>query len=80
MPQRTIDLVLAVLATVVAFVLSWPFWRAFDYWAESAVAWWVYFAVGVVLGIYVFYVFLRSLRALAAHDAHGGDADEEGRR
>ncbi len=69
MAQRVIDFVLSVLATVVAFGLSWPFWRQFHYWAESRVAWWVYFVVGYVLAVYVFYVFLRAIHTLFRHDA-----------
>lgn len=69
MAQRVTDLILSVLATAIAFGLSWPFWRTFHYWAESRVAWWVYFAVGFVLAVYVFYVFLRAVHTLFRHDA-----------
>lgn len=68
MTQRIVDLTLSALACVAAVLLSWPFWRTFEYWAESRVAWWIYFAVGFVLAIYVFYIFLDSLRMLFLHD------------
>lgn len=68
MTQRIIDLTLSVLACVLAFFLSWPFWRDFEYWAESHLAWWIYFAVGFVLSVYVFYIFIGSLRILFMHD------------
>lgn len=75
MSQRTIDLTLAVLASIVAFFLSWPYHRATDYWAESTVAWVIYFVVGFVLAVYIFYAFLRSLRLMAVHEAPGGHDD-----
>jgi hypothetical protein len=77
MSQQTIDLSLSVLASAAGFLLSWPFWRDFQYWPESHVAWWVYFATGFALAIYVFFVFIRSLRALFSHEMHAA-ADEEG--
>ena len=68
MTQRITDLTLSVLACAAAFLLSWPFWRNFEYWAESRVAWWIYFGAGFVLAVYVFYVFIGSLRILFVHD------------
>lgn len=68
MTQRITDLTLSVLACVVATLLSWPFWRDYEYWAESHLAWLIYFAVGFVLAVYVFYVFIGSLRILFLHD------------
>ncbi len=85
MVQRITDLVISVLSTVVAFLLSWPFWRDFEYWAESRLAWWVYFVVGFVLTVYVFYVFIGSLRILFTHAADeaaelaAGDSTPNGR-
>ena len=69
MTQRITDLTLSVLASVAAFLLSWPFWRSFSYWAESQVAWWIYFVLGFLLSVYVFYAFLSSLHMLFLHDA-----------
>lgn len=79
MAQRVTDFILSVLATVVAFGLSWPFWRHFEYWAESRLAWRVYFVVGFVLALYVFYVFLRAIHTLFRHDAlaHAASAAPE---
>lgn len=81
--QRTIDLSLSVLACAAAFLLSWPFWRDFEYWPESPVAWWLYFVGGFVLAVYVFYVFIGSLRMLFLHDtqdklATPGPGDQDG--
>lgn len=67
--QRTVDLTLSVLGSVAAFLLSWPFWRNFEYWPESHVAWWIYFVLGFVLCVYVFYIFLSSLHILFLHGA-----------
>ncbi|MEO6925423.1 MAG: hypothetical protein ABI129_02040 [Rhodanobacter sp.] len=67
MTQRTTDLTLSVLASVAAFLLSWPFWRNFEYWPESRMAWWIYFVLGFVLAVYVFYVFIGSLHILFLH-------------
>lgn len=67
MTQRTTDLTLSVLASVAAFLLSWPFWRDFEYWPESHVAWWIYFVLGFVLAVYVFYIFIESLHILFLH-------------
>lgn len=69
MAQRITDLILAVLASVAAVFLSWPFWRDYEYWAESHAAWPVYFVVGFLLAIYVFYVFIGSLHILFLHDS-----------
>ncbi len=77
MSQRTIDLTLSVLASIVSVLLSWPYRRASGYWAESTTAWTIYFAVGFVLAVYVFYVFLRSLRLMSVHEAPGGHDDGE---
>jgi drug/metabolite transporter (DMT)-like permease len=77
MSQRTIDLWLAVIASVLSVLLSWPFWRAYEYWPESRPAWWLYFAIGFVLAIYVFYVFIRGLRTLSIHEGPGHDDDGE---
>ena len=68
MTQRITDLTISVLACVLAFFLSWPYWRDFEYWAESHMAWWIYFAVGFVLAVYVFYIFIGSLRIMFMHD------------
>ncbi|MYN13902.1 hypothetical protein GSY71_12210 [Pusillimonas sp. TS35] len=68
MAQRIIDGVLSALAALVSVLLSWPFWRDFQYWPESRTMWWLYFAAGYVLAVYVFYVFLGSLRTLFLHD------------
>ncbi|OOG51507.1 hypothetical protein [Polaromonas sp. C04] len=76
MKQRTIDLTISVLASVAAFLLSWPFWRDFEYWPESHVAWLIYFVLGFVLAVYVFYVFIGSLHILFLHDTQGAPADK----
>ncbi len=78
--QRLIDLFLSVVASIVGFALSWPFWRDFEYWPESRIAWQVYFLLGFVLAVYVFYVFLGAVRTLFLHDAwsretQGADAE-----
>lgn len=67
--QRTIDVIISVLASALAFLLSWPFWRDFEYWPESHLAWWIYFTLGFILSVYVFYIFVESLRMLFTHDA-----------
>jgi len=68
MRLRTIDLGLSVIASIAAILLSWPYWRDFSYWAESPIAWKVYFSVGFLLAVYVFYIFIGSLRTLFEHD------------
>jgi len=73
--QRSIDLTLSVLASVLGFGLSWPYWRSFSYFAESHTAWWIYFALGFVLAVFVFYVFFRALRTIFMH-GHGHDGHE----
>ena len=88
MTRRITDLTLSVLASVAAFLLSWPFWRDFEFWAESHAAWWIYFGLGFVLAIYVFYVFIGSLHILFLHGAdeaaepgaNGGTAANKGER
>lgn len=81
--QRIIDLTLSVLASVAAFLLSWPFWRHFEYWPESHVAWRVYFVCGFVLAVCVFYLFIGSLHILFLHDAQeqaaASNAEGQGR-
>lgn len=67
--NRTIDLILSVIASGVALLLSWPFWRDFSYWPESHALWIAYFVVGFLLAVYVFYVFMVSLHTLFEHDA-----------
>ena len=67
MAQKITDLIVSVLATLAAVLLSWPFWVEHLYWAESVTAWQVYIVVGFVLAAYVFYVFLGSLRFLFSH-------------
>lgn len=69
MAQRLIDLTIAILASIVSFLLSWPYFRDFEYWAESHAMWLVYFVVGFLLAVYVFYVLLRITRTLFEHDA-----------
>lgn len=69
--QRSIDLSLSTLASLVAVGLSWPYWRSHSYFAESVAAWAVYFALGFVLSIFVFYVFFRALRTLFTHEIPG---------
>ena len=82
MSQRASDLVLSVLACVAAFWLSWPFWRDLEYWAESHLAWWIYFAVGFVLAVWVFCMFIGSLRILFLHDTQATppSVDDKGSR
>lgn len=86
MIKRPVDLVVSILASAVAFALSWPFWREFEHWADSEAAWMVYFGVGSILSIYVFYAFMNSLRTLFRHDVWAREkaeaeakAGEEGR-
>lgn len=67
MSQRAMDWLIAVVGGVVSFALSWPFWRDFEYWAESKMMWNIYFVVGLVLAVYVFYVFIVSMRTLFQH-------------
>lgn len=69
MAQRTIDLTLSALASLAGLFLSWPFWRNHEFFAESREIWWLYFAVGFVLGVYVFHVFIRCTRTLFEHYA-----------
>lgn len=68
--QRSIDLTLAVLATVVSVLLSLPYWPSYGYWAESRTAWALYIVVGAALAVYVFYVFFRALRTMFVHEGH----------
>ena len=68
MTQRWTDLTLSFLATLAAFFLSWPFWRTFEFWAESRVMWWVYFATGFLMAFYVIYAFIGCVRTLFLHD------------
>lgn len=77
MPQRSTDLLISVLASVVSILLSWPYWRDFEFWPESQLAWYVYFALGFVLAVYVFQVFIHALRELFEHEAGGHDFDAE---
>ncbi|HET6629795.1 MAG TPA: hypothetical protein VFG91_08460 [Woeseiaceae bacterium] len=74
--QRIIDLFLSVVAAIVGIALSWPFWRDFEYWPESGIAWQVYFLLGFALAVYVFYVFLGAVRTLFLHDAWSREAQE----
>lgn len=74
--QRVINLTLAVLASGVSLLLSWPYWRDYEYWAESEAMWIVYFVVGFILAVYVFYVFLGNVRTLFEHDAIEREAME----
>ena len=69
MRTRTIDLGLSVIGSAAALLLSWPYWRDFEYWAESRAAWQAYMIVGFLLAVYVFYVFIGALRTLFEHDA-----------
>ncbi len=68
MAQRIIDLVLSVIAAFISVLLSWPYWRQFEYWPASPTMWRLYMGIGFLLAVYVFHVFLRSLRTLFAHD------------
>ncbi len=69
MRKRAVDFWLSVVASVAATALSWPFWRDFNYWAVTKEMWYVYFAGGFLLSIYVFYAFLGALHTLFEHDA-----------
>lgn len=75
--QRVIDLALAFFSTVAAFVFSLPFWRDNEYFAESDLAWNVYYIAGFILGLYVFYVFIGSLRMLFLHAKEEAEAQQE---
>lgn len=67
--QRLTRIGVSIFGSVVSIALSWPYWRDFEYWAESREMWLLYFAVGFVLAVYVFYVFLGTLSTLFEHDA-----------
>ncbi|HEX7003538.1 MAG TPA: hypothetical protein VF168_05080 [Trueperaceae bacterium] len=71
MVQRSIDITLSVIASIVSLLLSWPYWRRFEYWAESRGWWQVYMIVGFLLAVYVFFVFFRALRTLFVHEGPG---------
>lgn len=76
MPQRSMDLLISILASLASILLSWPYWRDFEYWPESRLAWWVYLALGFVLAVYVFLAFIASLRELFEHEQSGhGDGE-----
>lgn len=77
MAQRIIDLMLSALAALVSVLLSWPYWRDFEYWPESHGMWRLYIVAGFVLAVYVFYAFLRSVRTLFLHDAQARAATPE---
>lgn len=66
--KRIIRILLAILASGSSLALSWPYWRDFEYWAESRGMWLFYFALGFVLAVYVFYIFFGSLDTLFEHD------------
>lgn len=68
MAQRLIDLTVSILGSATSLFLSWPYFRDFEYWAESPTMWRGYFLVGFLLAVYVFYVFLRITRTLFEHD------------
>ena len=51
MSTRIMDLGLSVFASVAALLLSWPYWRDFEYWAESRWAWLIYFVLGFELAV-----------------------------
>lgn len=76
MAQRIIRLSLALGASAASLFLSWPYWRNFEYWAESRTMWAAYFGLGFMLATYVFYGFLGSLRTLFEHDAIEREAAE----
>ncbi|MCO5089786.1 hypothetical protein [Bosea sp. (in: a-proteobacteria)] len=67
--QNVIRLGVALVASGASLALSWPYWRDFEYWAESRSMWTAYFVVGFILAVYVFYVFFGSLATLFEHDA-----------
>lgn len=69
MKQIIIDAIVSIIAAAAAFALSWPFWRTFEYWAESQLMWWVYFVVGYVFSVYVLFIFIRCMHTLFLHDA-----------
>lgn len=69
MSQRAMDWLISVVGSVLAILLSWPFWRDYEYWAESETMWLVYFIVGYALSVYVFYIFIGVTRTLFQHSA-----------
>lgn len=84
--QRYIRLTIAVLASLASLALSWPYFRNFEFWAESRTMWVIYFVTGFVLAVYVFMVFLDVVATLFEHDALArekpfvmpGEASDEG--
>src|SRR3546814_2692837 len=68
MRTRTIDLLLATVASAAALGLSWPYWRDFSSWPESRVAWAAYFCVGLVLAVNDFHVLIVVARTLFEYD------------
>lgn len=73
--QRITRLTMAILASAASLALSWPYWRDFEYWAESRAMWTLYFVVGFVLAVYVFLVFFNCVATLFEHDAVMREAD-----
>lgn len=69
MSQRAMDWLIAVVGSILAIALSWPFFRNHTFFAESETMWLVYFGVGFVLSVYVFFVFLDCMRTLFQHAA-----------
>ncbi|MCO4320041.1 hypothetical protein [Aliidiomarina quisquiliarum] len=65
--QRLTDFIIAFLSSGAAVLLSLPFWRDNEYFAESDLYWQIYFILGFILGVYVIYVFIGSLRMLFIH-------------
>lgn len=73
--HRLTDLIISFFCTLVGFLFSWPFWRDFEYFAESETYWIAYFVIGFVLGLYVFYEFIGSLRFLFGHAKEEAEAN-----
>lgn len=63
--MKTHDWVIAILVVTVLFIpLALPYQFQLGGWAESTIAWVVYFLIGASLTIVVFFAFLQSWRHL----------------
>lgn len=57
-------LVAGVLIGLTLVAMSTPYHFAFEYWADSPLAWVIHYAVGTVTAVCVIYLFFLSQRAM----------------
>lgn len=61
---------ITIAFSIFFIVVSTPWDWGLTYWADSVESWYVHYAIGTVLTVYVMWAFVRAIVILTGHEKH----------